>query len=86
MVKTIHWMNSLMDIFILLLDLLHQYNELTKSGSKRINYNSVGKKTAPFLLLSHKEIFQVTGYRKDFCLGLRHTDWLSDYTGEEAEL
>lgn len=59
MAKTIHWMNSFTDIFILLLHVLHQCNELTKSGSKKINYNSVGKKPAPFLLLSHKQIFQV---------------------------
>lgn len=77
-------MNSLMDIFILLLHLLHQYTELTKSSSRKINCNSVGKKPAPFLLLSHKQILQIYWLLEGFLLGSRYTDWLSDYAGERS--
>lgn len=74
MVNTIHWLNSPMDIFIPLLHLLQQYNEVTKRSSKKINDNSVGKKLAPFLLLPHKQTFQVYWLLEGFlCWFKAHT-------------
>lgn len=74
MVNTIHWLNSPMDIFIPLLHLLHQYNEVTKHSSKKISDNSVGEKPAPFPLLSHKQIFQVYWLLEGFL------DWFKAHT------